>query len=88
MTVNNSWGGGMQIDEKLALRMIDDSKQLGLEMFHVDAGWFRGVGDWYPNPEKFPHGLAFIADAAHKQGLPLAFGSTGRRQHSIRNRGR
>ncbi len=69
LTVNNSWGGGMQIDEKLALRMIDDSKQLGLEMFHVDAGWFRGVGDWYPNPQKFPHGLAFIADAAHKQGL-------------------
>ena len=69
LTVNNSWGGGMQIDEKLALRMIDDSKELGLEMFHVDAGWFRGVGDWYPNPEKFPHGLAFIADAAHKQGL-------------------
>jgi hypothetical protein len=69
LTVNNSWGGGMQIDEKLALRMIDDSKQLGLEMFHADAGWFRGVGDWYPNPQKFPHGLAFIADAAHKQGL-------------------
>ena len=69
LTVNNSWGGGMQIDEKLALRMIDDSKQLGLEMFHIDAGWFRGVGDWFPNPQKFPHGLAFIADAAHKQGL-------------------
>ena len=69
LTVNNSWGSGMQVDEPLALRMISDSKELGLEMFHMDAGWFRGVGDWYPDPKKFPHGLAFIADAAHKQGL-------------------
>ena len=69
LTVNNSWGGGMQVNEDIALRMIADAKQLGLEMFHVDAGWFRGVGDWYPNPQKFPHGLAPIADAAHKQGL-------------------
>lgn len=69
LMVNNSWGSGMQVDETLALRMIGESKELGLEMFHVDAGWFRGVGDWYPNPEKFPHGLAFIADAAHRAGL-------------------
>ena len=68
-TVNNSWGGGMQINEDLALRMMTDAKQLGLEMFHVDAGWFRGVGDWYPNLQKFPHGLAYLADAAHRQGM-------------------
>lgn len=69
LLVNNSWGSGMQVDEALALRMIADSKELGLEMFHIDAGWFRGVGDWYPDPKKFPHGLAAIADAAHKAGL-------------------
>jgi alpha-galactosidase len=38
-------------------------------MFHVDAGWFRGVGDWYPDAKKFPRGLDYIADAAHGQGL-------------------
>jgi len=69
LLVNNSWGSGMGIDEALAHRMIRDSAELGLEMFHIDAGWFRGVGDWYPNPEKFPHGLAAIADDAHKHGL-------------------
>ena len=69
LTVNNSWGSGMQVDEQLALRMVGESKDLGLEMFHIDAGWFRGVGDWYPNPKKFPHGLAPIADEAHKRGL-------------------
>ncbi len=69
LTVNNSWGSGMQVDEQLALKMIAESKQLGVEMFHIDAGWFRGVGDWYPDAKKFPRGLAFVADEAHKQGL-------------------
>jgi hypothetical protein len=69
LLVNNSWGSGMQVDEPLALRMIAESKELGLEMFHLDAGWFRGVGDWYPDPRKFPRGLAPLADEAHRQGL-------------------
>jgi|HubBroStandDraft_1064217.scaffolds.fasta_scaffold08058_6 hypothetical protein len=69
LTVNNSWGGGMAVDEQVTLRMIREAADLGLEMFHMDAGWFRGVGDWYPNPQKFPHGLAPIADDAHKHGL-------------------
>jgi hypothetical protein len=69
LAVNNSWGGGMDVNEDIALRMIRESSELGLEMFHIDAGWFRGVGDWYPHPQKFPHGLVPIADAAHKSGL-------------------
>jgi len=69
LLVNNSWGSGMQVDEALALRMIAESKELGMEMFGLDAGWFRGVGDWYPDPKKFPHGLAYVADQAHQKGL-------------------
>jgi hypothetical protein len=69
LVVNNSWGGGMDINEEIAQRMIRDSAELGVDMFHIDAGWFRGVGDWYPHPQKFPHGLAVIADDAHKHGL-------------------
>jgi disulfide oxidoreductase YuzD len=69
LTVNNSWGSGTHVDEELALKMIADSKELGLEMFHMDAGWFRAVGDWYPDPKKFPRGLAVVADAAHGAGL-------------------
>ncbi len=67
--VNNSWGGGMNVNEEVARRMIRDAAGLGVDMFHMDAGWFREVGDWHPNPEKFPHGLAVIADAAHEHGL-------------------
>ena len=67
--VNNSWGGGTAVNEETARHMIRDSADLGLEMFHVDAGWFRGVGDWQPNPKKFPRGLQPIADEAHARGL-------------------
>jgi hypothetical protein len=69
LVVNNSWGGGMDVNEEIARRMIRDSAELGVDMFHIDAGWFRGVGDWYPHPQKFPHGLAVIADDAHQHGL-------------------
>lgn len=69
LLVNNSWGNGMAINEALAKRMIADSAELGIEMVGVDAGWFRGVGDWYPNAEKFPRGLAPIAEDAHRHGL-------------------
>ena len=69
LLVNNSWGSGMEINEEKAHRMIEDSAKLGLEMFHVDAGWFRGVGDWYASPQKFPHGIAALADYAHHLGL-------------------
>jgi hypothetical protein len=69
LLVNNSWGSGMAVNERLARQMIADSADLGLEMFHLDAGWFRGVGDWHPDPAKFPQGLAPIADEAHRNGL-------------------
>jgi hypothetical protein len=67
--VDNSWGNGMAVDENLAQRMITESADLGLEMFHLDAGWFRGVGDWQADPAKFPLGLASVADLAHRHGL-------------------
>ncbi len=68
-TVNNSWGIGMAINDASARRMIADASSLGFEMFHLDAGWFRGVGDWYPDPKKFPNGLAPIAEDAHRHGM-------------------
>jgi hypothetical protein len=69
LMVNNSWGSGMAVDEGLAHRMITESARLGLEMFHLDAGWFRAVGDWRADPAKFPHGIASVADFAHRLGL-------------------
>ncbi len=67
--VVNSWGSGMEVSDALARRMIADSAQLGVEMFHLDAGWFRDVGDWHAHPDKFSPGIASVADFAHEQGL-------------------
>ena len=69
LLTNNSWGSGMAVDEALARRMIVDSRALGLEMFDLDAGWFRAVGDWRADPLKFPRGIAALSDFAHAQGL-------------------
>ena len=69
MVVNNSWGVGMDINESTADRMIDSAASLGFEMFHLDAGWFRGVGDWYADPRKFPRGIGAVADDAHRHGM-------------------
>jgi hypothetical protein len=69
LLVSNSWGSGMAVDEALARRMIEDAAALGLEMFHLDAGWFRAVGDWRADPARFPHGIAALADFAHARNL-------------------
>jgi len=69
LLVSNSWGSGMAINEDQAHHMIDDAAALGLEMFHLDAGWFRTIGDWTANREKFPSGIASVAAYAHKVGL-------------------
>ena len=69
LLTNNSWGSGMAVAEKLARQMIDSSAAMGLELYHIDAGWFRGVGDWHPDARKFPEGLGPIADYTHAQGL-------------------
>lgn len=67
--VNNSWGSGMAVDETLAKKMIDDCADLGIELYHVDAGWYKDVGNWYTNPAKFPNGLEKIVDYTHSKGL-------------------
>ena len=70
LVVNNSWGGGMDINEEIALRMIRDSAELGVDMFHVDAGWFRGRGRLVSGSARnFRMASRYIADDAHKHGL-------------------
>jgi hypothetical protein len=72
LVTNNSWGSAMAISQAQAVRMIDDAHRLGFDMFHLDAGWFRAVGDWHADPQKFPDGIAVLADRAH--GLGMQFG--------------
>lgn len=54
----------------------DAATELGLEMMVLDDGWFgvrnsdrSGLGDWFVNQEKLPHGLQGIGDYMNKKGL-------------------
>ena len=50
---------------------------LPIDCFWIDAGWFtspgdnwaRGVGNFQPDPARFPSGLKPVADAAHGAGI-------------------
>jgi hypothetical protein len=69
LTTYNSWSVGTNVNENVVRRMLGDSSQLGIEQFDLDAGWFREVGNWQPDPVKFPHGLRPVVDEAHARGM-------------------
>ena len=79
-TLLNSWEGAyFDFTTQTLLDMIDDVKDMGLEMFVLDDGWFgneyprnndkMGLGDWQVNRKKLPEGIDHIAKYAHKQGV-------------------
>src|SRR5438552_746316 len=41
----------------------------GAEVFILDMGCARGIGDWYPDPNKFPDGLKPLSDYVHSLGM-------------------
>lgn len=65
----NSWAYDQDINEAQQLRAIDRAAELGLELAVLDLGWARNVGDWRPDPVKFPHGLKPLADRAKSYGM-------------------
>lgn len=73
----NSWGYGADIDDASMRRCFDICTKLGIEQFVVDFGWEDP--DWYPLKDRFPNGLAPLADAAHAAGMlfgiHLSFGN-------------
>ncbi|WP_086349207.1 alpha-galactosidase [Candidatus Enterococcus clewellii] len=63
--------------EKL-LGLAETGKQLGMECFVLDDGWFgkrnadRGsLGDWWYDEEKFPNGIGAFAKDIHQLDLQL-----------------
>ena len=73
----NSWEGCyFDFDEKRLLELAESGKELGVELFVLDDGWFgnrtddtKGLGDWYCNRERFPDGLDAFAERIHALGL-------------------
>jgi alpha-galactosidase len=75
--IYNSWEAtGFDVDAASQLELARTAAQLGVETFVVDDGWFvgrgddhGGLGDWTPDPAKFPNGLASFVDAVRALGL-------------------
>ncbi|WP_369368831.1 alpha-galactosidase [Streptomyces sp. CG4] len=76
----NSWEAtNFAISEEQQLTLARQAADIGVELFVVDDGWFgartgdrAGLGDWTPNPDRFPQGLKPLADQVH--GLGMQFG--------------
>ena len=73
----NSWyATTFDIKEEQQLALADIAKDLGIEMFVIDDGWFKGrkndqagLGDWTIDKEKFPNGLKPMIDKITAKGL-------------------
>jgi alpha-galactosidase len=65
----DTWGYGERIDETLALKAAQRAAEAGAEVFILDLGWARAIGDWYPDPDKFPNGLRPLSDYVHSLGM-------------------
>ena len=77
--LNNWEATGFDFDFKRIADLFEPAKQLGVELFLLDDGWFgnkfprvndrAGLGDWEPNRKRLPDGLAPLAEAAVKTGV-------------------
>jgi hypothetical protein len=69
--VANSWGVAEDISEERIRAMMAATAAVGAEVFVVDKGWERFVGDWHPDDD-FPGGLAQLS--RHARELGMGFG--------------
>lgn len=77
--VFNNWEATyFDFDQKKLLALAKAGKDLGMECFVIDDGWFgkrdnakSSLGDWYADPKKFPDGLGKFARQIHEMKLQL-----------------
>lgn len=73
----NSWEGiYMDVSEEKVLEMAQATADLGLEMFVLDDGWFKGrdsdstsLGDWIEDQGKLPSGLGILSRKITDMGI-------------------
>jgi alpha-galactosidase len=65
----DSWAYQDKIDEQTLRRNASIAASLGVQLFIVDLGWARGIGDWHADPAKFPNGLDALSDYVHSLGM-------------------
>jgi len=75
--IYNSWEATeFNVNEAGQIALAEKAATLGVDRFVMDDGWFgerkndhAGLGDWYVNPQKFPHGLKPLIDKVHSLGM-------------------
>ena len=73
----NSWEACyFDLSESRLLSLAKVAKDVGIELFVMDDGWFKGrssdtssLGDWTADPKKLPGGLKGISEKIHALGL-------------------
>lgn len=73
----NSWEATLfDVDEKSQARLAEIAASIGVELFVLDDGWFynrngdhAGLGDWWPDPRKFPRGLQPLIKKVNQLGM-------------------
>lgn len=74
--INNWEATYFDFTEYDILRIASRAKEVGVELFVLDDGWFgerniddRSLGDWYANKTKLPNGIAGLSREVEKLGL-------------------
>lgn len=74
--INNWEATYFKFNEEKLLSIADKAKELGVELFVLDDGWFgkrsddtTSLGDWQANTEKLPGGIKGIAEKIQEKGL-------------------
>ena len=75
--IYNNWEGTyFDFNEAKIKGLVKKAKDLGVEMFVLDDGWFgkrdndqTSLGDWTLYKKKLPHGIKGISDYVHKQEM-------------------
>lgn len=73
----NTWEGiYFEHDPDYIMSMATQASQMGVERFIIDDGWFNGrsgdragLGDWYLDKQKYPHGLSPIIEHVNQLGM-------------------
>lgn len=65
----DSWKYQTALDEWTLRRDAEIAAELGVEVFVLDLGWARQIGDWREDPVKFPSGLRALSDYVHSLGM-------------------
>jgi alpha-galactosidase len=72
----NTWFPlGPKVDITNTIQAADAAAAVGAEVYVLDSGWYgsgdweRTLGDYEPDPRKFPHGLEELATHVHQKGM-------------------